>query len=71
MLRNVLTPVLVVLTVIALLVVFTIREPDTNISKPGYYSAVCIEGVKYYSTGYKLAPAVDAETLTFIRCEVK
>lgn len=69
--RDVLTPVFVILIVIALLVAFMSREPDTDISEPGYYNSVCIEGVKYYSTGYKLAPAVDAETLTFIRCEVK
>jgi len=34
----------------------------------GTYSTVCLNGVAYYDGYNSLAPAVDAETLTFIRC---
>ena len=34
----------------------------------GPIKTVCLNGVAYYDGYNSLAPAVDAETLTFIRC---
>ena len=71
MFKHVLLPIFIVLGITAILVALLNLEYDGSISEADYYEKVCMESVVYYQTGYKLAPAVDAETLTFIRCEVK
>jgi hypothetical protein len=73
MFKDVLMPIFIVLGITAILVALLNLEDDGSVvgNASGPIKTLCLNGVKYYDGYNTLAPAVDAETLTFIRCEVK
>jgi len=73
MFKNVLMPVFIVLGITAILTALLNLENDGSVigNASGPIKTLCLNGVAYYDGYNTLAPAVDAETLTFIRCEVK
>ena len=73
MFKDVLMPVFIVLIGLALIVAMMTLEDDGSVvgNAGGPIKTLCLNGVAYYDGYNTLAPAVDAETLTFIRCEAK
>ena len=73
MFKDVLMPVFIVLIGLALIVAMMTLEDDGSVigNASGPIKTLCLNGVAYYDGYNTLAPAVDAETLTFIRCEAK
>lgn len=64
-------PIFVLIGVAALVYVLANLADDGSVDGGGFgdmYSTICLNGVAYYDGHNTLAPAVDAETLTFIRC---
>ena len=51
-------------------IAMAIMDDGSVVGNPGSgpIKTVCLNGVAYYDGYNSLAPAVDAETLTFIRC---
>jgi hypothetical protein len=55
---------------VPLIMLLTGCKDGTESNSAGRYNVECIDGVEYLSLlGGYLSPRVDAETLTFIRCE--
>lgn len=61
--------------VIASLVFLAACKTETTGDKVNGFETACMAGVLYYvdKSGYgkSLAPVIDADTLTYVRCEVK
>ena len=55
---------------VALIGIIMAIEDDGSVAgnPSGPIKTICLNGVAYYDGYNTLAPAVDAETLTFIRC---
>lgn len=64
------------LLIATLLFVVACKPTDTTGDEVNGFDVACMNGVQYYfdsagGYGKSLAPVIDAETLTYVRCEGK
>ena len=62
------------LVIVSALFLVACKPTETTNEVVNGFEVACLNGVKYYfdsagGYGKSLAPAIDAETLTYIRCE--